>query len=205
MNIPVDPLRVWPDEGIFRRTRLVFFPLSGPASVQNRAFLWTKTQDTPNYDGKAPGDFHLVDGPFLRSESSHGAARGASEAGAAGRLVHSRATALGDTVKKSALKKLNVAKFGRVCAQDQETAPQRGHGSWPTHVGQNPKIAIPRGKKTSSQYAVRRSAYIQRPSEMLGRGWAHRRWDSGAVCGNESAVTRVRPAWRPRTPPRAHR
>ena len=24
--------------------------------LQNRAFLWTKTQDTPNYDGKAPGD-----------------------------------------------------------------------------------------------------------------------------------------------------
>ena len=36
---------------------------------------------------------------LLRREFSR---RGASEAGAAGRLVHSRATALGDTVKKSA-------------------------------------------------------------------------------------------------------
>ena len=48
---------------------------------------------------------------LLRREFSR---RVASEAGAAARFVSSRVTALGDTVKKSAFKKLNVAKFGRV-------------------------------------------------------------------------------------------
>ena len=66
---------------------------------------------------------------FLRREFSR---RGASEAGAAARFVSSRVTALGDTVKKSALKKLNVAKFDRV-------SRRRPPGDMA-----NPKIAIPR-------------------------------------------------------------
>ena len=59
----------------------------------------------------------------------------ASEAGAAARFVSSRVTALGDTVKKSAFKKLNVAKFGRV-------SRRRPPGDMA-----NPEIAIPRERK----------------------------------------------------------
>ena len=61
--------------------------------------------------------------------------RGASEAGAAARFVSSRVTALGDTLKKSAYKKLNVAKFDRV-------SRRRPPGDMA-----NPEIAIPRLRK----------------------------------------------------------
>ena len=69
---------------------------------------------------------------LLRREFSR---RVASEAGAAARFVSSRVTALADTVKKSAGKKLNVAKFDRV-------SRRRPPGDMA-----KPKIAIPRLRK----------------------------------------------------------
>ena len=69
---------------------------------------------------------------LLRREFSR---RVASEAGAAARFVSSMVTALGDTLKKSALKKLNVVKFGRV-------SRRRPPGDMA-----NPEIAIPRERK----------------------------------------------------------
>ena len=52
-----------------------------------------------------------LDGPFAERVLTARRERGGR---CAARFVSSRVTALGDTVKKSAFEKLNVAKFGRV-------------------------------------------------------------------------------------------